>query len=202
MRIELIRHGLTVLQEEHKYQGISDVPLSNAGKHNLKPSERPVSVVHVTPLRRTGETATILFPEAKQISVKDFTEMNFGDFEGRSAAELSADPLLSKAYQDWVDSFCEGPCPHGESKAQFQERVCNAFELLLYDICGAGETELTIVAHGGTIMALLERYAEPHRSYFDWHTESGHGFVLDTAPWDAHHKLTLLSESDYTNPLT
>ena len=39
--------------------------------------------------------------------------------------------------------------------------------------------DIAIVAHGGTIMALMERYAEPHKPYFEWSVKPGEGFQLD-----------------------
>ena len=30
-------------------------------------------------------------------------------------------------------------------------------------------------------MAILEKYAVPHKSYFDWHCENGHGYICE---WD------------------
>lgn len=38
---------------------------------------------------------------------------------------------------------------------------------------------IAIVAHGGTIMALMERYAEPHKPYFEWSVKPGEGYRLD-----------------------
>ena len=35
MRLELIRHGETALQKEHRYQGITDAPLSPEGREKL-----------------------------------------------------------------------------------------------------------------------------------------------------------------------
>ena len=35
MRIELIRHGTTALQEEGRYQGVTDAPLSQKGRSAL-----------------------------------------------------------------------------------------------------------------------------------------------------------------------
>ena len=35
------------------------------------------------------------------------------------------------------------------------------------------------MAHGGVQMAILDRYARPHRDYFDWHAPCGGGFVLE-----------------------
>ena len=39
--------------------------------------------------------------------------------------------------------------------------------------------DIAIVAHGGTIMALMERYAEPHKPYFEWRVKPGEGYRLD-----------------------
>lgn len=39
--------------------------------------------------------------------------------------------------------------------------------------------DIVIVAHGGTIMALMERYAEPHKPYFEWSVKPGEGYRLD-----------------------
>mgnify|MGYP004479966315 CR=1 FL=1 len=39
--------------------------------------------------------------------------------------------------------------------------------------------DIVIVAHGGTIMALMERYAEPHKPYFEWGVKPGEGYHLD-----------------------
>ena len=39
--------------------------------------------------------------------------------------------------------------------------------------------DIVIVAHGGTIMALMERYAEPHKPYFEWNVKPGEGYHLD-----------------------
>ena len=92
MLIYLIRHGATRYNEEHRYQGITDVPLSPAGRTALKRADFCPETVYVSPLSRARETAAILFPGAKQIVIPDFREMDFGIFEGRTAAEMERDP--------------------------------------------------------------------------------------------------------------
>ena len=67
MRVIMIRHGETIWSSERRYQGISDVPLSEEGRRKLKPADLKPRRVFVTPLVRTRETAEILFPEARQI---------------------------------------------------------------------------------------------------------------------------------------
>ena len=38
---------------------------------------------------------------------------------------------------------------------------------------------MTFVVHGGTIMAILEHFAVPHKSYYDWHIANGHGYIAE-----------------------
>lgn len=39
--------------------------------------------------------------------------------------------------------------------------------------------DIVVVAHGGTIMALMERYAEPHKPYFEWSVKPGEEYRLN-----------------------
>lgn len=170
MKLWLIRHGLTRLGEEKRYQGTLDDGLSARGRASLKRADFVPPRVYVSPLRRAAETASILFPGAEQIIVPDLREMDFGVFEGRGWWEMEQDP----AYRAWVDGGCLGRCPGGEDKAAFSARVCAAMERLLQ----SGE-EPVIVAHGGTQMAVLGRWGRPARPYYRWQTACGCGFLLD-----------------------
>ena len=35
---------------------------------------------------------------------------------------------------------------------------------------------MLFVVHGGTIMAVLDRFSEPHRDYYDWQIGNAEGF--------------------------
>ena len=192
MIVALIRHGETVWQAEGRYQGGSDVPLSEEGAAKLCPAEHAPAVVYVTGLMRTAQTAAILFPGARQVVTRGLEEMDFGIFEGKNYRELTGRP----DYQTWVDGGCLGPCPGGEDKAGFCRRVCTAFEGLMAE--NAAETELTLVAHGGTLMAVLERYGRPERDYFDWHCPCGHGYRLAAENWERDRTLRLLESVSFT----
>lgn len=193
MTVELIRHGETALQREHRYQGRLDVPLSQEGREGLKPAFQCPNCVYVSHLLRARQTAALLFPEAEQVVVPGLEEMDFGRFEGKNYRELSDDP----AYQSWVDGFCQGPCPGGESKEEFCVRVCAAFEALLEEAQARGENSVTIVAHGGIQMAVMERFAIPQKDYFDWHLESGQGYRAQADWGERGLTLTLLAVTDY-----
>lgn len=194
MKIYLLRHGETAYNAQKKYLGNTDLPLSEEGRGELVQAGFEPETVYVSPLRRTAETAEILFPSARQIVVPDFREMNFGIFEGKSYLDMEHLP----AYREWVDGGCLGPIPEGESMAAFSARTCAAFAALADQALDAGEKLLAIVAHGGTQMAVMERCALPRRDYFSWRGPLGGGFVLDAARWRAERVLTLLDTVRYT----
>ena len=193
MLIVLLRHGKTAYNEQRRYQGAADVPLSQAGKAALQKADFEPETVYVTPLVRTAQTARILFPGARQIVAPELREMDFGDFEGRTYDEMKDDA----AYCAWLDSGCESACPNGESKAAFCERVCCAFEKLADDALARGEERLVIVAHGGTQMAALSRFAEPHREYYSWNAPPAGGFVLSADEWRARRVLRVVKTVGY-----
>ncbi len=172
--IVLIRHGRTPGNEAHRYNGVTDEPLSEAGRAALLGRRfdfDPPAVVYVTRLRRTRETAALLFPTARQITVPGLREMDFGDFEGRSYADMEHD----KAYRAWVDSGCLSPIPNGEGRADFLRRIDRCFRALL----AVDRSErLTVVAHGGTLMAVCALYVTPARDYFDWQPKNAGGYRL------------------------
>ena len=65
----------------------------------------------------------------------------------------------------------------------------------------AGEPQLVIVAHGGTQMAALERFAVPHKNYYSWCAPAAGGFVLDTADWVHQKNLRVVKTVQYTKEL-
>ena len=139
MLIYLLRHGLTEYNAETRYQGQRDIPLSAAGRSVL--------------CRAAIFPKTVLFPGARLVETDGLKEMCFGSFEGRNYIEMEHDP----DYLAWVAANCESPCPDGETKAAFCDRICAAFSALVDKALASGEEMLVILAHGGTQMAAMER---------------------------------------------
>lgn len=176
MNIYLIRHGLTTPGEEGRYQGFLDESLSEKGRAQLTQAPQNPSHVYVSPAKRARETASILFPGAEQICVPGLWEMNFGVFEGRTWKEMENDAR----YREWVDGMCLGTCPGGESRASFSARVCRAFLTVLKmekERKDSSES-LFIISHGGTQMAILEKWGRPARDYYGWKRPCGCGWKL------------------------
>lgn len=193
MRVEIIRHGETAYQAQGRYQGRTDLPLSEEGRKKLCPSEKKPKQVFVTGLLRSRETAEILFPLAEQLPTQGLEEMDFGIFEGRNYIEMQDD----MAYRSWVESGCLTACPGGESKADFCQRVCSSFSRLLEEEEKKGREELILLAHGGSQMAVMEAFCREKRDYFDWHLGSGKGYLLLAENWQKKKELELLGITDY-----
>ena len=178
MELIIIRHGQTPGNKAKQYVGIIDQPLSEEGRAQARAagSRHDVERVYVSTLRRTQETASIMFPYAEQVVVEGIQEMNFGVFGGRSPDEMADDP----AYRAWVDSYCLDPCPGGESQDLHTDRVCAALETLLREAQARGEDKLVMVAHGGTMMAFLSRYGnDPSKQYWEWLCPNCEGYRID-----------------------
>jgi len=91
--------------------------------------------------------------------------MDFGAFEGRSAAEMETDT----DYTAWVAGGCTGCCPGGESRDAFSQRVCAAFEAAVLEQHRVGARQAVFVVHGGTVMSVLAQYARPQQDYFSYY---------------------------------
>lgn len=194
MKIELIRHGKTALQEEGKYQGKTDAPLSEKGRSELRCALARPDLLVVSSRIRTHQTAAILFPGIDRVEVPELDEMDFGDFEGRNFREMEQ----NRAYRRWVDGMCEGQCPGGEAKAEFSKRVTDAF---LKEMRRAEEKEVPTVAlvvHGGTIMAIMDRFCRQKRDYFAWNPRSGTGYLVEGNFRNPEPVLELIGTIDYT----
>ena len=120
LSIILLRHGKTQGNLENRYNGRTDDPLCAEGiaQAELEAHYPEISLVYASPMRRAQQTASIFFPNAKIETVEDLREMDFGDFEGRTAADMEHD----EAYRKWVDSVCCSQAPYEENGRKLLSR--------------------------------------------------------------------------------
>lgn len=179
MRIILLRHGQTEGNLHRRYNGRTDEPLCALGIAQVRAAVilGNMEYAYVSPMLRAIQTANICFPNAQMHIIEDLREMDFGDFEGRTADEMVCDA----DYREWVDGNCEGQCPNGEDIASFKQRVQAAFDFIIRDAFERQLKELAVVAHGGAIMAIMSKFANPIRTYYDWHVPHccGYETVID-----------------------
>lgn len=191
----LIRHGATKSNREHRYLGKTDEPLSQEGERELSEYRKlqcypDVDCLFVSPMRRCIQTAEILYAEKPTFPIAEWTEMDFGVFEGRNYIELRDD----RRYQAWIDSNGTLSFPEGESRESFLLRCEKGFIRMQKKVAQIAETEeigtLGLVVHGGTIMALLSRYYGGE--YFDYQATNGKGYICTVSNWNQLPKITEL----------
>ena len=151
MELILMRHAATAGNLLRRYIGTTDEPLSPEGRAAAQAVRAPAAeLVFVSPLLRCRETAEICFPGAEQIVVPDLRETDFGLFENKSYEDLREVP----EYVRWLESGGTLPFPGGESRGERYETN--------------KKSPAAVVAHGGTIMAIMAARGEPRRGYYDW----------------------------------
>jgi len=173
MSVILIRHGATEGNLRHAYIGCkTDEPLCGEGIVQLSSRVYPrVSAVYVSPMTRCVQTAALIYPDLTPIVVDDFRECDFGAFEGKNYSELNG----RQDYQAWIDSGGEAAFPGGESRQQFASRCVSTFSKL--NLLSQSK-DAAVIAHGGTLMAIMESYAVPRKNYFDYSVSNGAGYIL------------------------
>ncbi|MEU7746214.1 histidine phosphatase family protein [Nonomuraea sp. NPDC049158] len=123
-RIVCLRHGQTLWNVEHRFQGHSDIPLDETGvaqaarAASLLASLRPTVIVS-SDLQRANDTALALGRiVGLEVSVdKDLRERGGGQWEGLTRDEIAA---------RWPEEYVAWEAPDGEPVADVAGRVAAA----------------------------------------------------------------------------
>jgi len=178
MRLVLLRHGLTLANEQWLYCGSTDLPLSEKGREELRslrlrggyPDLRGFRV-YTSGLRRTEETLCELYGEVEHTALPALREVDFGAFEMRSYDELKADP----AFRAWCEGDNERNVPPGgESGRQMEERVLAALTSLLRE-----GRDFLLMTHGGPIASIMASlFPEEGKNRWQWQPRNGEGYLV------------------------
>lgn len=188
MKIYMIRHGATKGNREHRYVGLTDEGLLPEAKASLRQRKAPaIARVYTSPRKRCTETAAILYAKKKQTVVEELSECDFGAFEYCNYEELNGNP----DYQRFIDSMGKSGFPGGEDRDTFQGRCVKGF-LDIMKVEEPYQEDIALVVHGGTIMAILDAFARPHRDYYDWQVKNGEGYEAEVI-WNAEKKEVYLN---------
>jgi len=154
--IDLLRHGEVEGPLSIARGSGTDVPLTAYGWAQMSAvsdallREATLTAVACSPMPRCADFARHFsgVSGAPLSLLEDMTEIDFGDWEGKTAEEIDEQALLCR--------FMENPdgveIPGGESFDDFAQRVIDAWELWLAD--SSGEHRL-LIAHGMVIRILL-----------------------------------------------
>ena len=152
--IDLIRHGET--DRPGCLLGRTDGALSETGwkQFEQQTCTRDWSTVVSSPLRRAREPAEKLAISRRLDVVidADWSELDFGAWDGRPIEELNADPAIARKLAELYRS-CDAPGPpDGENWQTLQSRIGRALHRLLER--NDAQSAL-VVTHGGPIRATL-----------------------------------------------
>ena len=159
-RILAIRHGETAWNVDTRIQGHLDIPLNETGHWQAERlgqalAGEEIAAIYASDLSRAHETAMYVgratgVPVAAELGLR---ERGFGDFEGRTFAEIEvALPDQAERWRKRDPSFAP---VGGESLLQVQERVLATVDRLARQ--HPGEL-IVMVGHGG-VMDVLYRAA-------------------------------------------
>jgi len=118
--IVLVRHGETEWSRDGKHTGRTDVPLTDVGRaqaerlRGLLAGRRFASVL-TSPLSRAADTCAIAGFGAQVEHIDDLMEWDYGDYEGRTTADIRAE---RPGWSLWTDG-----CPDGETPADVGRRA-------------------------------------------------------------------------------
>jgi probable phosphoglycerate mutase len=160
MNILLARHGETLWNKEGRYQGRTDVPLSEVGDGQaralgLRLAEVTIHRAVASPLSRARKTAEhILGTRAAMLTFDDgLKEIAHGDWEGKLVTEIElSDPALLAKYK-------AGPpasLPAGPNAESFQQVFDRAWPALERATEGLGDQQtVLVVAHDAVNRAII-----------------------------------------------
>lgn len=169
--VYVARHGQTAWSLSGQHTGLTDLPLTPNGERNAKRlgerlRELTFAKVFTSPLQRASRTCALAgFGAMAEVDV-DLIEWNYGQYEGRTSAEIQAER------PNW-DLFRDG-CPGGESPAQVAERA----ERVVQRIRAVG-AHVLLFSSGHFIRVLAARWLALDAG------SAGRYFLLNTASLSA-----------------
>ena len=158
VRLLLVRHGETIWNQENRWQGQADTPLSETGydqarqlAQQLQDEGRSIHAIYTSDLSRARDTAGILGQTlgVTPIETTAWREMDIGTWSGLTTAEVA-----TQHAEEWERLRQGEDLPRGgrETFAQFQGRLLQSMEQLIRDHSGQ---QIVVVTHGGAVRAFL-----------------------------------------------
>lgn len=156
-RMILVRHGETAWNQELRFQGHMDIPLSEkgleqAGRLSARMASEKLDAFYASDLSRAMETARITAdPHGREVNpVPELRETNFGCWEG-----LTYNEIMGK-YAKEMNLFREDPLvnriPGGETLQEVADRCMAGINRI---IAGHPDQTVLVAAHGGAIKVVI-----------------------------------------------
>ncbi|MDR0898933.1 MAG: histidine phosphatase family protein [Lactobacillaceae bacterium] len=181
INVYLVRHGQTYFNLFGRFQGWSDIELTDKGIEDARDAGERLKRVHFddaysSDLSRAYDTAQYILNANKNESpahpttLRDFREIFFGTFDGLPSEEVvsTIDPNLT-SYNKLIEKYGsdetlnlfkeKDPNHLAENSSEFWKRINHGFAELVETHPVGGN--ILLVAHGSVIRALGARYKDP-----------------------------------------
>ncbi len=154
--IVVLRHGQTEWSRDGKHTGITDLPLLPEGEHQAQGVRRALAgrrfvEVRVSPRQRARRTAELAGLRETAVD-EDLVEVDYGGYEGRTTAEISAE--LGRQWSVWRDGTIPGKTP-GETLQAVGDRVDRVLDRVRGRLV---DGDIALVAHGHVLRVLTARW--------------------------------------------
>jgi len=154
--IVVLRHGQTEWSRDGRHTGITDLPLLPEGEHQAQGVRRALAgrrfvEVRVSPRQRARRTAELAGLRETAVD-DDLVEVDYGGYEGRTTAEISAE--LGREWSVWRDGTVPGDSP-GETLAEVGSRVDRVLDRVRPRL---RDGDVALVAHGHVLRILTARW--------------------------------------------
>jgi broad specificity phosphatase PhoE len=148
--VVLVRHAETEWSSNGRHTGLTDIPLTAAGRAAASALEqrlggRRFALVLVSPSRRARETCELCGLGAQAQVREDLHEWDYGDYEGLTTPQIRAER------PDWV--LWRDGSPGGESAADVGARADRVIAEL-----ATAQGEVAVFSHGHTLRVLGARW--------------------------------------------
>lgn len=195
-RIHLVRHGQVVGHDQPRYNGQTDVALTDLGVeqyHRLKDclADKPISACYTSDLTRCTTGAGIICEHfgIEPVKRSELRELNIGIWEGMTWAEITE--RWPQEWQARLADLVNYRVPEGENLLDVQARVMPVVREIVERHKGQ---ELLVVAHGGVNrVILLNAIGAPLGSMFNIEQNYGCHNIIDYYA-DDHATVKLLNQ--------
>ena len=211
LRLYFMRHGETVWNTERRYQGMTDIELSEEGLRQAECAAKrfkniKIDKIYTSPLKRAMKTAEKIAAEKglEIISEDDFREIHFGEWEGKTV------PELTEKYGESYTNFIREPHKYGFPGEGSVENVINRIKPGIDRLIAEEKGNVLIVSHGGIIRLMIMYIMGLDSSWFTkmWINNTGVSIVeikndrrlLLTLNDSAHLAETGQNESNFLRP--
>ena len=167
MRLILVRHGATDLNQQRRVQGLSNLGLNETGKRQAEAlaqalKDVKVDTIYCSPLRRAQETAHIIshFHQVDVVTLEGLKELDVGEVDGMTYDEMRISH--NEFFTKWMADFTAVRLPGGGTVPELRDQCCAAVKDILEkqqtaagEKCGDGDKVVVAVTHLFPIMSII-----------------------------------------------